>query len=193
MKENKGISLVPLIILIIIMLILLGISAKVSRDILEKSKAEKLLVYMQLIEARASAYYEEIDFEIGEKSLESYLMDIGEEIIKPDKELLKMEPKLDYYDMQDYCIFIKWDKEKLKEQGIDNSFLEKDDEYFVVSYLIKEDSYHFDANGQYVGNMKYFVKDVYYSKGIYLNENKNEDGSKKLIYSMSDLKQEINR
>ena len=110
MKENKGISLVPLIILIIIMLILLGISAKVSRDILEKSKAEKLLVYMQLIEARASAYYEEIDFEIGEKSLESYLMDIGEEIIKPDKELLKMEPKLDYYDMQDYCIFIKWDK-----------------------------------------------------------------------------------
>ena len=181
MKENKGISLVPLIILIIIMLILLGISAKVSRDILEKSKAEKLLVYMQLIEARASAYYEEID--------------IGEEIIKPDKELLKMEPKLDYYDMQDYCIFIKWDKEKLKEQGIDNSFLEKDDEYFIVSYLYDSDPYYINTSLEYpTWDTKIFTVDnVYYSKGIYLNENKNEDGSKKLIYSMSDLKIEINR
>lgn len=173
MKANKGITLIPLIILIIIMLILLGISIEVSRNILEKSKAEKLLAYMQLIEIRANAYYEELDFKIGAKDFETYLlMNEMETLIKPDEELKKIEKNLENY--KDTCSFIKWDKNTLVKHGIDNTFLEKDDEYFIVSYVYAE---NLDNSHQ--------VQNVYYNKGIYLSE------IDKTFYSLSELKKEM--
>ena len=175
MKKNKGITLVPLIVLIIIMLILLGISVEISRNILEKSKAEKLFTYMKLIELRANAYYEEINFKIGAKDFESYIrINEAENFINPDEELKKIERKImddGNTNMENWCIFIKWDKSKLVEQGIDENFLIKDDEYFIVAYNYEEG----------------WVEEVYYNKGIYLN------GNKTLIYSVSELEREIGK
>lgn len=178
MKKNKGITLIPLIMLIVIMLILLGITTKVSRNILEKSKTEKLVAYMQLIDARANAYYEEMDFNIGEKSLEGHLMNNTQEIlIKVNPELEKMDIAIAIDDLEESCVFIKWDNNMLRTQGIEDTFLKKDDEYFIVVY----------------NYLEHKVENIYYNKGIYVNERKDENGNKKLIYNMRDLKKEVNR
>lgn len=186
MKENKGITLVPLIILIIIMLILLGVSVEVSRGILEKSKGEKLLANMKLIEIRANAYYEELDFKIGAKDFESYIAVNDDTIlIKLDTELEKIEKNC--FDMQeDYCCFIKWGKSELAKQGIDNTFLKKDDEYFIIAYNYNSHQ----------------VEEVYYNKGIYFDVKDIKDTDNKIysnkekrgpFYSLSDLEKEMSK
>lgn len=180
MKSNKGITLILLIIVIIIMLLLLGIVTSVSRDILEKSKGEKLLTYMKLIETRADAYYEEIDFEIGEKDFESYIvLEKEDSVAKFDENLasivnLEIDKLLE---KEGEICYIKWNANKLANQGIDNTFLEDEEEVFIIAYNYKIHE----------------VENVYYNKGIYFDGNKDLEGNKRLIYSLSELEQEMSK
>ena len=64
-KENKGITLVALVITIAVLIILAGISVYTGRDTIRQAKVEGLKTNMLLIEAKAKGLVEEANFKIG--------------------------------------------------------------------------------------------------------------------------------
>lgn len=77
-RENKGITLVTLVITIIVMLIIAGITVYSGKEIIKKARLEELKTNMLLIEAKAKEYVEEANFKIGKDS--SKIADVREEI-----------------------------------------------------------------------------------------------------------------
>ena len=65
LKENKGITLVALVITIVVMIIIAGIAVYTGTDTIKKAKLEELKTNMLLIEAKAKGLVEEVNFKIG--------------------------------------------------------------------------------------------------------------------------------
>ena len=65
MKDNRGITIVALIITIIILIIILGVSLGTGNDVITKSKLENLKTNMLLIEVKAKEYIENASFDLG--------------------------------------------------------------------------------------------------------------------------------
>ena len=64
-KEEKGISSLPLIVIIILLLIVAGIGINYGRNAIKKEQLEELRTNMLLIEAKAKEYVEEANFKMG--------------------------------------------------------------------------------------------------------------------------------
>ena len=64
-KENKGITMIALVITIIVLLIISGIGIYEGTQSLKEVKLEELKTNMLLIEAKAREYVEEANFKIG--------------------------------------------------------------------------------------------------------------------------------
>ncbi len=64
-KENKGITLVALVITIIILLIIAGIGINYGTDTIRRANLEELRTNMLLIEAKAKGLVEEANFQYG--------------------------------------------------------------------------------------------------------------------------------
>lgn len=64
-KENKGITLIALMITIIILLIIAGIAIYNGKETIQKANLEELRTNMLLIEAKAKGLVEEVNFKIG--------------------------------------------------------------------------------------------------------------------------------
>ena len=64
-KNNKGITLVALVITIVVLIILAGVAIYTGRDALEKAQLEELRTNMLLIEAKAKGLVEEANFKMG--------------------------------------------------------------------------------------------------------------------------------
>lgn len=62
MKNNKGITLVALIVTIIVMTIIIGASVTGGTEVFQKSKATDYIGYMKLVKARADVVLEEEAF-----------------------------------------------------------------------------------------------------------------------------------
>lgn len=65
MKENKGVTLVALIVTIIIMIILASVTIYSSKNLINEAKIEEVKTNMLLIEAKAREYVEEVNFKMG--------------------------------------------------------------------------------------------------------------------------------
>ena len=65
MKENKGITLVALVITIVVLLILAGISIGKGSNIIKSSQLENLKTNMLLIKVKAKEYVENANFQLG--------------------------------------------------------------------------------------------------------------------------------
>ena len=65
MKENKGITLVALLITIVVLLILAGISIGKGSNIIKSSQLENLKTNMLLIKVKAKEYVENANFQLG--------------------------------------------------------------------------------------------------------------------------------
>lgn len=64
-KENKGITLVALIVTIIVLLIIAGIAVYNGKETIQKANLESLRTNMLLIEAKAKGLVEEANFQLG--------------------------------------------------------------------------------------------------------------------------------
>lgn len=64
-KENKGITLVALIVTIIVLLIIAGIAVYNGKETIQKANLEELRTNMLLIEAKAKGLVEEANFQLG--------------------------------------------------------------------------------------------------------------------------------
>ena len=65
MKENKGITLVALVITIAILIIIAGIAVYSGKETIEKAQLEELKTNMLLVQAKAKEYVEEANFKMG--------------------------------------------------------------------------------------------------------------------------------
>lgn len=64
-KENKGITLVTLVITVIVLAIIAGITVYSGIDTVKRANLESLRTNMLLIQAKAKEYVEEASFKIG--------------------------------------------------------------------------------------------------------------------------------
>ncbi len=65
MKNQKGITMISLIVTIVVILILAGITINTGTGILQNIQLESIKTNLMLIEAKAKGYVEEVDFKIG--------------------------------------------------------------------------------------------------------------------------------
>lgn len=70
-KEEKGITLIVLVVTIVVLLILASITMNGGNDIIDKSKLEGLKTNMLLIQTKAKEYVENAKFELGIKPEEA--------------------------------------------------------------------------------------------------------------------------
>lgn len=186
LKKNNGITLITLVIAIVIITIILGISINVGFDLLEKSRAGKMITYMELVEARANAVYEDILFDsVDKETFQTNSIDAGnliidvtdyERFIKEENEgdtthkseLDAIRVELGYFKANSNYIHFEWNAEILAKNGIDKNILDIDD-CFIVAY---------DYNIQRVVG-------VYYNKGYAI------DGT--VYYSLEDLRENISK
>ena len=137
LKENKGITLVALVITIVVMLIIASIAVYTGKDTIKEAQLEELKTNMLLIEAKAKGLVEEVNFKIG--------------LTKPEDE--GYQTKKDSAEQEVYVEGAKLEKatnisapssipvsecyevtsEAMNEWGLDNIELEEG-EYYLVQF-----------------------------------------------------------
>ena len=65
MKENKGITMVTLVITIIVLLIIAGVSIGTGNKVIKTSELENVKTNMLLIKAKGKQYVENANFKLG--------------------------------------------------------------------------------------------------------------------------------
>lgn len=135
MRNNKGITLVALVVTVIIALIILGISITSSTDVFQKSKTADYITYMNLVKARAEVVFEEEIFSVGniQTGESTNITDVKK--IDGESEATDFDKKINNYTNTPNSDigFIKWNGEELASQGIDKSIL-NNNEYFVIIF-----------------------------------------------------------
>ena len=125
LKNNRGVTLTALIIMVLVLLIIVGTTVICSTDILRNSDKSKLKSNLYLVKARA------------ETLLEDYLFDgtdnLGTEATDSQIEAVGFDEYTGNY------IYRVWDATKLTEEGIDVDSV-KDSEVFIVQYDLTNDS-----------------------------------------------------
>lgn len=71
MKNNKGITLVSLVITVIVMLILALVVVNIGRESIDKANLQNIKTNMLLIEAKVKEYVENANYELGVKPEEA--------------------------------------------------------------------------------------------------------------------------
>lgn len=132
-EDNRGITLVALVVTIIVLLILAGIGINTGISSMEKVKLEELKTNMLLIEAKARECVEEANFRMGgsteEKVVEAVRTEIYEENNKLEKANSTNVPnnpgKIDLTD----CYVIT--QETFDLWGLNKIKLSEDEKYLV--------------------------------------------------------------
>ena len=65
LKENRGVTLLALVITIVVMIIIAGIAVYTGTGTIKQAQLEELKTNMLLIEAKAKGLVEEVNFKIG--------------------------------------------------------------------------------------------------------------------------------
>lgn len=79
-NNQRGISLITLVVTIIVLLIIAGIGINVGTNSIKKVELEELKTNMLLIEAKAREYVEEANFKIGKETDTDKINEIKKEV-----------------------------------------------------------------------------------------------------------------
>lgn len=142
-KNNKGITIVSLVIVIIVLIIIAGVSIGVGGNVIKSAKLQSINTNMLLIQAKAKVIFEESNFNKDESLLKGQKVSdiIGNEQIQE----LVSQSVID--DTQNYYLL---SQEDLDEIGLYN--IEVGDGY-VVNYQTEEIIY---VKGFKVENTTYY-------------------------------------
>lgn len=124
-RENKGITLVALIITITVLLILAGISFYKGKETIQRAELEELKTNMLFIQAKAKEYVEEANFKIGINATEEKIQQVKESIYIEEQKLQVAEdiPEGANVINKEACYKLtsetkeKWGLEKLEDEG----------------------------------------------------------------------------
>jgi Tfp pilus assembly protein PilE len=161
-RENKGITMVTLVITIIVLLIIAGIGIYSGTGTIKKAKLEELKTNMLLIQAKAKEYVENANFKLGTKIDDAQETERDDRIGKAKAELKGEEiEKSDISDIirekeedeGNYIYYYKLTEEQLKEIGLSDVKSSTQNGEYIVEYDIKKaqvEIYHTKGyNGKY--------------------------------------------
>ena len=170
LKEEKGITLVALIIMVIVIIILAGISLTQGSELLKTTKVETYVTNMITIRAKAKVYAEEVNagtWDVQDKSSKrNELYSEKYNMTKPSNESELISKVEENVNKGNGVEFYQITKETLTKMGLEDLAKESNDGDYVVAY---------DA-GDYTN------LDIIYTKGIEYNGKK--------LYTLSSLKKE---
>ena len=132
-EDNRGITLVALVVTIIVLLILAGIGINTGISSMEKVKLEELKTNMLLIEAKARECVEEANFRMGATTDETIVESVRKEIYEVNNKLEKANStnvpnSLGEIDLTD-CYVIT--QETFDLWGLNKIKLSEDEKYLV--------------------------------------------------------------
>ena len=132
-EDNRGITLVALVVTIIVLLILAGIGINTGISSMEKVKLEELKTNMLLIEAKARECVEEANFRMGASTDETVVDPVRTEIYETNNKLEKADstnvPNIPAKIDLDNCYIIT--QETFELWGLNKIKLSEDEKYLV--------------------------------------------------------------
>ena len=149
MKENKGITMVTLVITIILLLILAGISIGTGNKVIKSSELENVKTNMLLIKAKGKEYVENANFKLGTNFEEATDKETriatakgelkGEEITESSifDENMNITKDTITNDNANYIYYYKLDKNNLTDMGISNVESNEKSGWYIIKYDIK--------------------------------------------------------
>ena len=131
-RENKGITLVALVVTIIVLLILAGIGLNYGNDTIKKANLEELRTNMLLIEAKAKGLVEEANFKMGISPDDNKKTEVRKEVYENEA---KLQPASGISAPSQIpvskCYVVT--QETMNLWGIEDIELE-DDEYYLIEF-----------------------------------------------------------
>jgi len=135
LKQEKGITLIALIITIIVMIIIAGIAIYSGKDTIKKANLESLKTNMLVIQAKTKTYVEEVNHKIGVKPdtvEQSKKEEIRNKIYVTNGKLEEQTTIPDGITSQfENGKFYKVTQNALENMGIGNIKIASDEEYLV--------------------------------------------------------------
>lgn len=149
MKNNKGITMIVLVITIIILLMLAGISINVGRNVIKRSELENSKTNMLLIKVKAKEYVENANFKLGtnienatdkDTRVSSALEELkGENITNGDifSDNIKITTNEITESNSNYIYYYKLLTQNLTDMGLSNVQSNENLGWYVIKYDIK--------------------------------------------------------
>lgn len=132
-KNNKGVTLVLLIVTIVVLMMLVTVTVNTGKELLKNSERDRLKSSLYLIKARAETLYESYLFDF-ENPLSDEITDqekaeyLGGSVVNNSAEIKSVR----FFEGENY-IFCKWNLDDLKKQGISTDKY-KEDDTFIIQY-----------------------------------------------------------
>ncbi len=180
LKNQKGITIVALVVTVVVILIIAGITVKYGTDAIKTAKVESLMTNMITIKAKGKGYAEEINAKIwdlpeGEeknKNRNDLFLEKNMTVENDNSEIsdiINIEVlKKDNEENVEYVVYYV-SKEALNQMGLEELANNSDDGEYAIVY-----------------NLKDFTKfDVLYIDGIDYQEN--------TYYNLSSLQEEVEK
>ena len=158
-KNNKGVTLIVLVITIIVILILAGITINAGTETIKKAQFETLRTNMLLIRAKAKEYCEEANFKVGPVQ-EPTEEDIkkGTDFLSNDKNLSTPETTPSIID-DTFNFIAELDNETLKSMGLNEVANTNNAGTFYVGFKIKDNKVEvYNSNGYNATDGKTYYK-----------------------------------
>ena len=131
-KDNRGITLIALIVTIVILLILTGVTITAGTESIKKEKLETLRTNMLLISGKGKEYCEEANFRAGTNNE----VDKGTEYLLNDKQLKQVSSIPNSSETYDFIAEL--DETELKRIGLNEVANSKDIGSFYIGFKIIE-------------------------------------------------------
>lgn len=148
MKENKGVTMIVLIITIIVLAIIAGISIGKGNNVIKRSQLENLKTNMLLIKVKAKQYVENANFKLGtnptpeekasriEEAKKEFL---GEQIIDINiftGNINKTNEEIEN-DVSNYIFYYKVSTDNLVEMGLSNVSSDEKNGWYIIKYDVE--------------------------------------------------------
>lgn len=170
-KENKGITMVALIVTVIVIMILASITVYMGTGTIKNTALQTFKTNMLLIEAKAREYVETASYDLGVKPEEATpeMIDKAKSELKGTATTSSDNAKLQEMGIDtsitgtEYVYIYKLSTDDLRDMGINNVDSDDTDGWYIVVYNIPEvkvqiyNTTGFDLGN---GNIKYGLDDI---------------------------------
>ena len=138
--DEKGVTLIILVIMIIVMLIIAGITVYSGSDVIKKANLENLKTNLLLIEAKTKEYVEEVSFKMGVNPDDAKKNNVREEVYQDKGKLVDLLNASDEVisaaetagvNINGICYYVS--REELDNLGL-NQVPEGDGDYYIVEF-----------------------------------------------------------
>lgn len=143
MKNNNGVTIMMLVIIIIVLVILAGVSLTSSNSFMKEVRASRIITNMELIKSKAEIIYESNQFDSTNNLLVGTNVTLNNSLISSEENnLIKSKTGKNISEMDWY----RWDKNTLRDNGLDEKMLGTSEDYFYINYQYGEIMSSFGTN-----------------------------------------------